>query len=395
MSRALTHFFRRGTQVSRLIFLFIPLLISSCTATDRAMLAKAAQSKTPKEFVKSFSRQKANQYQQNPQALVADLKRLSELFQQLQNNAEREWGKEEADLPGRDKYVKYTNFYQAKAVVDFKAGKVSVASITQTDTQTVLREAIITTLLTTDDPSATDIFSDKKPTLEGQPYLYKQVLDHDGKAIRYRWRAARFADYLIANKMHSQRNSKGIHKRVSFALVSHHHQLRKLQYSDYVLAASARYQISPSLIYAIIETESSFNPFAVSRANAYGLMQIVPSTAGKDVYIRIKKREGEPGRSVLFDPQQNIEIGVAYLHILEAIYLKKIRHSQSREYATISAYNGGAGNVFKTFSSNRSEAPDIINQLSTQEVYQRLRHQHPKAESRRYLEKVLNFRKKY
>ena len=395
MSRAQTHSFRRNRLLFRLIFLFIPLFISSCTATDRAMIAKAAQSKTPKEFIESLGRQKAQQYKNNPGALVSDVIRLSELFRQLKNNAEQEWGEEEADMPGRDKYVKYTNQYQAKAIVDFKAGRVTVETMTITDTQAILKEAIITTLLTTDDPTATDIFTDKPPTFEGKPYLYRQVLDTDGKPIRYRWRAARFADYLVANKIQSHRTDKGIHKKVSFPLVTDHFELRKQKYSKYVLSAATKYQVSPTLIYAIIETESNFNPFAVSTANAYGLMQIVPSTAGKDVYIRIKNKSGEPGRTELFDPQHNIDIGTAYLHILDDIYLKKIMNTQSREYSTISAYNGGAGNVFKTFSSDRSRAPDIINRLTEQQVYDKLRHHHPRSESRRYLEKVLNFRKKY
>lgn len=395
MSRVLTHPAKRNTRVLRLFFLFIPLLMTACTATDRTMLAKAAQSNSPEEFVKSFSKQKVRQYQQDPGALVTDIQRLSALFDQLKNNAEKQWGEEEADLPGREKYVKYTNNYQAKAIVDFNAGSVTVETMTVENTTAPLKEAIITTLLTTDDPVATDIFSDKTPDFNGTPYLHGQVLDRDGKAIRYRWRAARFADYLIANKMHTKPSNSGIHHTVRFPLVSNHDELRKQRYSEYVLAASSKYQISATLIYAIIETESSFNPFAVSPANAYGLMQIVPSTAGKDVYTRVKNKPGEPDQSVLFNPEQNIDIGTAYLHILDDIYLKKINNPQSREYSTISAYNGGAGNVFKTFSQQRSKAPEVINQLSAQQVYSKLTQSHPKQESRRYLEKVLKFRENY
>ena len=54
----------------------------------------------------------------------------------------------------------------------------------------------------------------------------------------------------------------------------------------------------------------------------------------------------------------------------------------------ISAYNGGAGGVLNTFSSNRKAAPDMINRLSPEAVYQVLTEQHPKAEARRYLYKV-------
>ncbi|MCW8887662.1 MAG: lytic murein transglycosylase, partial [Gammaproteobacteria bacterium] len=76
-------------------------------------------------------------------------------------------------------------------------------------------------------------------------------------------------------------------------------------------------------------------------------------------------------------------------------YLAKIKDPVKREYATISAYNGGAGNVFKTFSKDRSRAADIINQLSAAEVYRKLRDEHPRDETRRYLTKVLDARRQF
>jgi membrane-bound lytic murein transglycosylase C len=124
-------------------------------------------------------------------------------------------------------------------------------------------------------------------------------------------------------------------------------------------------------------------------------MQIIPESAGKDVYSRIKHRDDQPTRSVLFRPEQNIDIGAAYLHILEDIYFRKLTNPQSRAYSTISAYNGGAGNVFKTFSHNRDRAPAVINSLTAQVVYKKLTQEHPRGETRRYLPKVLKFRENY
>ncbi|WP_438886886.1 transglycosylase SLT domain-containing protein, partial [Bacillus cereus group sp. Bce002] len=44
----------------------------------------------------------------------------------------------------------------------------------------------------------------------------------------------------------------------------------------------------------MIKTESSFKPYALSWANAYGLMQVVPKTAGRDVFNLVKNKPGEP-----------------------------------------------------------------------------------------------------
>ena len=143
-------------------------------------------------------------------------------------------------------------------------------------------------------------------------YFIGQVLDRDGKAIQFEWRAKRLADYLIENHRTYVKASGPNRHSVTFPLVTNHNVLRKVKYSDPMLAAAARCQVAPSLIFAIIETESSFNPFAISPANAYGLMQIIPSTAGKDVYSRVKGLEGQPSADVLFDADSNIGIGVAY-----------------------------------------------------------------------------------
>ena len=145
----------------------------------------------------------------------------------------------------------------------------------------------------------------------------------------------------------------------------------------------------------MIKTESSFNPFAVSHAPAYGLMQIVPRTAGRDVFDKIKNKPGEPSPQYLYDPENNIDTGVAYLKILQERYLVNVRDNNARRYSVISAYNGGAGNVLKTFSSDRKKAMQKINQLSANQVYDQLINKHPSQESRRYLFKVTEAQKEF
>ncbi len=124
-------------------------------------------------------------------------------------------------------------------------------------------------------------------------------------------------------------------------------------------------------------------------------MQIVPSTAGRDVFEKIKQRPGQPSPQNLYNPEYNIDIGTAYIQILQERYLVKVKDQNARRYTVISAYNGGAGNVLKTFSSNRDQAVVKINQLSSSQVYQQLTSKHPKQESRRYLSKVNEAQKEF
>lgn len=325
----------------------------------------------------------------------ADIKAIKALYAELDQKVNKKWGKGNSELPEKKKYVKYTNDYQARTIVDFDKGTVRVETLTTNSPLDTLKQGVTTTLLTTADPTKTDIFSSDAPDTEGVPFLYPQVMDHDGKLVQYRWRAERYSNYLVSNKLKkSSSNGKTVYA-VEFNLVAQHEHLRQEKYSQYVIAAAKRYNLSPALIYGIIETESSFNPYAVSPANAYGLMQVVPATAGRDVYNLVKKKSGEPTKEVLFSPENNIDIGSAYLHILQTRYLVKVSNKVSQEYSMISAYNGGTGNVLKTFDNDRTRAMNKINQTSTSNVYKKLRYDHPRTESRNYLEKVTKAKKNY
>jgi len=376
----------------RLLWIFVAIsLLTACTVTDARLIARAIDSKD----ISTLTDAKADQYVRNPRVLVRDIKTITELLDQLKSQAQNTWGREGTDLPTSTTYVKYTDGYNSKATVDFLNGRITVETIAKENSLGELKHALVATLLATEDPSSTDIFTDRDPDFTGKPFLLGQVVDQDGSAIQFEWRAKRFADYLIENHRTYVKASGPNRHSVTFPLVTNHNELRKFKYSDPVLAAAARYQVPPSLIFAIIETESSFNPFAISRANAYGLMQVVPSTAGKDVYSLVKGLKGQPSADVLFDVKANIDIGTAYLHLLDDVYLKRVADPQSREYATISSYNGGAGNVFKTFGPNREKALTVINGQSPSLVYETLANKHPRQETQRYLRKVLAFQKNY
>lgn len=316
-----------------------------------------------------------------------DVRGFEHMISALAHNVNEIWGRE-ALFAGKFDYVKYTDQYQSRAHIDFNGGLVQIETVSTLEPRQHLRRAIIETLLTPDDPAEVDLYSDREIVPGSDPFLYGQVLDNQRQPIRFKWRAERYADHLLNTAL--KKRTLGIRSiyYVDIPMVANHVDRRGYKYANLIRQASSKYGVPESLIYAVIKTESSFNPYAVSSSNAYGLMQVIPATAGRDVYVRVKGKYGQPTREDLFNPAYNIDIGTAYLHLLQSVYLADIQDPVSRRYSVISAYNGGAGSVLRTFASDRNAAPSIINQLSPQQVYQVLTEQHPSAESRRYLYKV-------
>lgn len=329
------------------------------------------------------------------EALVKDTNAFDILMGQFAHNIENIWGLSEVLIAGPKDYVKYTDQYQTRSHINFDAGTITIETIATTDPATRLRQAIISTLLMGDDPGSIDLYSDVNDIqISKEPFLYGQVLDNNGQPIRWEWRAAHFADYLLQTRL--QKRTSGLHviTSITIQLVPNHLDKRAHKYLPMVRKASQKYGIEESLILAIMQTESSFNPYAVSGSDALGLMQVVQHTAGKDVF-QMKGKWGTPSRSYLFDPENNIDTGTAYLAILQNNYLGGIQNPTSRRYAVITAYNGGAGSVLRVFHSDKAKAVTIINSMQPGDIYQTLTTKHPASESRRYLVKVNNAQKSY
>jgi membrane-bound lytic murein transglycosylase C len=386
-----------------LIFLTIIILISGCTASDYSQIVKIASSKDPGVVAKNFAINKSVQYAANPKQLqkdVRDFKKnfLAEVAKFLKVTSAN-WGENNVKKPSRKKFVKYMQNYKSRAEIDFDRGVVTVETLDYKTPIGSLKKAIVTTLLTPEDPRGVDLYSSKPIKLEGKPYLYKEVLDHQNKAILYKWRAENFAKYLTKNRLQKKyikRDGKKIPVHfVKIYMVKDHEKIRIKKFKPFVEKYANTYRISKNLVYAIIKTESDFNQYAVSSAGAFGLMQIVPTTAGRDAYRYAKKRSWTPTSRYLFNAKNNIELGCAYLSLLNFKYLGNIQNRVSREYCVISAYNTGSGNVLRTFSKNRALAVKIINSKKPSQVYTKLKNSLPYKEARRYLIKVLNHKKEF
>jgi len=140
--------------------------------------------------------------------------KLLQAYAQLRANVQKRWGQNDAKMADRTVYVKYTQGYQSRVVTDFDHGSLTIETVDDKDPQGSLRKAIVTALLTSNDPGTVDLFTDKDVDLDSKrrPYLYGLVNDNAGKPIRTRARPKHLQTTWSARRSRAAR-SKGTRAR--------------------------------------------------------------------------------------------------------------------------------------------------------------------------------------
>jgi membrane-bound lytic murein transglycosylase C len=386
---------RRFPRAACALLVALCLVASSCSTQDAVNIARVASGDTGAAV--GMARSKAIRYATTPSAIEADYKRFKSIIATFRKAVTGSWGKADAREPQPKQYVKYTQNYLSRASVDFEEGRIVVETLDQNAPVKSLREAIVTTLLTPYDPRAVDMYSSGPVKLGGTPFLLGEVKDGRGQDIRTEAQAEAFARQLLAEGP-LERPAAVPGKTVRFVVIPMtrgHMLVRAVKFKPLVEAASRRFGISRTLIYAIIRVESDFNPYAINAIPAVGLMQVVPQTAGADVHQYLTKGRGEPSKAFLFEPQNNITYGTTYLHLLFTRHLPGVADPVSREYCVIASYNGGSGALLKTFDPNRARALAAINSRPPTAVYDTITRRHAAEETRQYLKKVLEAKKQF
>lgn len=230
--------------------------------------------------------------------------------------------------------------------------------------------------------------------LLAEPVLKDQLRDASGRPVTSE-NAKRFAQEVLRSTPVAQEalaTAQGpmVKAQVRFRLVPEHLRIRAERYLDLVRANSRRFAVSVPLTFAVMHTESYFNPKATSPTPAHGLMQLVPKTGGRDAYRYVYGRDRVPTADYLYQPANNIELGCAYLRLLSEQYFGAVRNPENSLYVAVASYNTGPGNVAATLCGEAllERAAARANSMSPAELYRHLLERLPYEETRNYLRNV-------
>ena len=343
---------------------------------------------------------------------------LLNAFDQYKQKVSNTWGDNNTVTPNSKIWVSFQGDLDHRSIVDFEKGTIdieiaipSTQKISDADARKQLQDTITKTLhLGSDNRSVIDIAKNPVSKSTGPAILKGQIANQNGQQIDqhdYSKFAAQATQKIRKKRIKGNDGKARTIYKTQLKLVPNHIEKRAIKYKAAVELNAEQQKVSAALIFAIMETESMFNPMARSPVPAFGLMQLVPTSGARDAYRQLYKKDRVVSDTYLYKPDNNIKLGAAYINRLYYVYLKDIKNSESRQWSTIAAYNTGAGNVFRAFAGKYSKsrfgsrkkwkriALNEINKMTSEQVYEHLHKRLAFKEARHYVKKVRSRINKY
>lgn len=361
---------------------------NSCASVDH-FLNKNAEFETEMDQYRACASAKFDLYKAEKNCeFDRYVEQANKNFTSYKNKVAKVW--DDPTFSSKKSWVSYSPSLEIKREVDFEKNVILVTTINgdEHSVETMKEKIISTSSLTVEeaqkaDPYTTELIKAVKPKQLSKKTLLPISTDQKLKEVEQ--------EELIQNVTVTKSiDAKGNHVTVVEAKFPKSWVDRKEQrFIEPVQQQAKQYGLEPELILAVIKTESNFSPTAVSHIPAFGLMQIVPTSAGLDVTEYLEGEQRKLTKEYLFVPEKNIEAGATYLHLLKSRYFKGIKDAQSLKYCMIAAYNGGMGPIYQIFGEgSRKQAIKTINSLSSDEVYNQILARHYAEETRNYLLRV-------
>ncbi len=386
-----------------LLFVFFTLIITG-TAMTQVKKGESFQ-----EYKKQETQRYNNYVKSETKAYQQYEREEQQGIEKLRKEIEQYWGAHGYVTSTKKNWVEYSKDKKVRTDVDFKQGTATVevlltpkeagnAGKAREKIEKAIKDLVISKGKTKDYSTPME----KPKPLENTPVLKGQLQTDNGTVVTAD-NAMKFAREVLSQDKMVKKTIKGTDGKirtsitVKLSLAPYYIKVRALKYENDVNKYAIEFHLPTDLIYAVIHTESYFNPKARSSAPAYGLMQLVPFSGARDAFNFVYNRDKIPTANYLYQANNNIELGTAYLRLLIKRDFKNVRNPNSQILCAIAAYNTGAGNVAITFTgtTNLAKAIPKINAMGYAELYAYLRKYLPSGETRDYIKKVSTRMKMY
>ena len=333
------------------------------------------------------------------------VKRSNEQREQFRKRVEEQWTEFRSST--NKTWVEYNNKIDTRSSVDFENGEIEIETLVNVDEviqkkpedkrekpaqpkyselneaeQEKVRELAkekIETQFTKILSSENEVHSET---------LKDQIKDPEGEAVTQN-NSSKYAKNHIEPDMKIEEEpvvandtQPRLKIKVKIKMVPEHLKIRAEKYRKPVEKYAKEYNLDPALVFAVIHTESYFNPLAKSYVPAYGLMQLVPRFGAMDAYAYLYEKKELLPASYLYNPDNNIMLGATYLYLLQSRWLSGIRDTSNQVVLTAAAYNWGPTRI-----KNKIIKKYDINQLSHDEVVGLINAMAPR-ETRDYIQKI-------
>ena len=353
----------------------------------------SAYAQVESEFEK-FKKEQQKQMEammQSDKALYNDLekeyqdyvKAEKEAYEKFVKEMSAMWGGSNVAESTEKDWVEYSDDGKSRSVVDFEQGEATIEIIitpeeekSEEKIEEKVEEKIKELIVNKGTTKDYDSEKEKALPLQETPVLENQIQTPSGELVteeNVEESVKEIVQEVVVEKKEITGDDGETRQvvTVKLDLVPDHIKTRAEAYKNEVETYCRKYEVNPAMVYAVMQTESSFNPKAKSYVPAYGLMQIVPTSAGKDCAASLNKSFSQPTANYLYEPENNIEMGVHYLYLLNKRYYTKVTDPDSRDLCVIASYNTGAGNVARALRGDTkiSKAIPQINEMSYEELF--------------------------
>ena len=307
------------------------------------------------------------------------VKAEKEAYNRFVREREVKWGKGNVKESTQKDWVEYSADGNSRSTVDFEKGEATIEIIQEPGKKVdekELEEKLKFLLTNKGKTKDYDSEVEKAVPLQDKPVLENQVVTPKGEVVTEK-NIDKEVKEIVENTKPEVKTIKGTDNKerqvvtIKLELAPDHIRTRAEQYKNEIQKYCQKWDVDPALAYAIMQTESSFNPKAKSYVPAFGLMQIVPSSAGADCAQSLKKPFSAPTGNYLYEPENNIEMGVHYLYLLRKRYFKDVNSVDKQNLCVIASYNTGAGNVARALRGDTKIGKAIpqINEMSYDNLF--------------------------